>query len=128
MVEIVEMGSNSKLDYGIIKLDDTAKDVWPRARLLEGELPADGDVISIIQFPDGLPKKIDVGTVKEIDENYIKYDDVDTLGGSSGGPVFNTNGRLIGVHVLGGCHKLGGTNKAVPITNIIDDSKTLEEL
>ncbi len=61
------------------------------------------DIIPIIQHPNGMPKQICIGhnSLKYIDEERIQYL-TDTLPGSSGSPVFNSNWELIGLHSKGG--------------------------
>lgn len=61
------------------------------------------DIIPIIQHPNGMPKQICIGhnSLKYVDEERIQYL-TDTLPGSSGSPVFNSNWELIGLHSKGG--------------------------
>ncbi len=61
------------------------------------------DIIPIIQHPNGMPKQICIGhnSLKYVDEEIIQYL-TDTLPGSSGSPVFNSNWELIGLHSKGG--------------------------
>lgn len=61
------------------------------------------DIIPIIQHPNGMPKQICIGhnSLKYVDDERIQYL-TDTLPGSSGSPVFNSNWELIGLHSKGG--------------------------
>lgn len=61
------------------------------------------DLVPIIQHPNGMPKQICIGhnSLKYVDDKRIQYL-TDTLPGSSGSPVFNSNWELIGLHSKGG--------------------------
>lgn len=61
------------------------------------------DIIPIIQHPNGMPKQICIGhnSLKYVDDDRIQYL-TDTMPGSSGSPVFNSNWELIGLHSQGG--------------------------
>ena len=58
-----------------------------------------GDAVTIIQHPNGNKKQIAfrANRVTEILENHIRYE-TDTLGGSSGSPVFNDQWQAIALH------------------------------
>ena len=71
--------------------------------------------------------QLDVGHIKKNENKMIEYDDLDTLGGSSGAGLLNADGKIIGVHVLGGCFKIGGSNKAVSIKAIRKASKVIQK-
>jgi len=65
--------------------------------------PKIDDIVPIIQHPDGMPKQICIGhnSLQYINDNRIQYL-TDTMPGSSGSPVFNSNWELIGLHSRGG--------------------------
>lgn len=62
-----------------------------------------GDIVPIIQHPNGMPKQICIGhnSLKYADDEIIQYL-TDTMPGSSGSPVFNSKWELIGLHSKGG--------------------------
>jgi V8-like Glu-specific endopeptidase len=61
------------------------------------------DMLTIIQHPNGDPKRIAAGQHLHYDEMRIFYSDVDTMDGSSGAAVLDRSGHIIGVHTSGGC-------------------------
>jgi hypothetical protein len=68
--------------------------------------PGTGAAITIIGHPNAAPKQIEAGTVASFSTNYLRYGNVDTLGGSSGSGVLNSLGQIVGVHTNGGCTAL----------------------
>jgi V8-like Glu-specific endopeptidase len=81
--------------------------------------------LTIIQHPDGRPKRIAAGTQLRLASNNIFYSDVDTLGGSSGSGVINQDGRVIAVHTNGGCTATGGANYGVTLNAISQVSRII---
>lgn len=110
---LVEHGRDrpNLLDYAIIEVETdpsaefsgTISSVVPRDVL-------DGEIVTIIQHPDGEPKQVEIGQISRSTDRYIFYGDLDTEGGASGSPVFDRDGHIIGVHVKGGC-KLDSTGE-----------------
>lgn len=105
------------LDYAIVELGRNSRGELPStsfgaAKVLTRE-PASQELIAVLQHPQGLPKKIEAGHVWLIDGTAVYYDDVDTLGGSSGSGVRDAEGGIIGVHTNGGCTADGGANRGV---------------
>jgi V8-like Glu-specific endopeptidase len=105
------------LDYAILRLAGTPGDTWGVSAVAAGD-PATGAAITIIGHPNAAPKKIEAGTVASFSTNYLRYGNVDTLGGSSGSGVLNSLGQIVGVHTNGGCTATGGTNSGVRISRI----------
>lgn len=66
-------------------------------RLKENGFP--GDVVNIIQHPEGRPKEIAIfnNQLKRLDRDFLVYT-TDTQPGSSGSPLFNAQWELIGLH------------------------------
>ena len=46
--------------------------------------------------------------------------DVNILGGNSGGPMIDMNGKVIGITVLGGTSELQGINLFIPIKSALE--------
>jgi hypothetical protein len=116
IVRLVEHPEDG-LDYAIIELGPNTQGKLPsasfRAASVLTRMPVPHEPIAILQHPQGLPKKIEVGHVLSIDGTEVYYNDVDTLGGSSGSGVRDSEGRIIGVHTNGGCTAQGGANRGV---------------
>jgi len=76
------------------------------------------DATNIIQHPAGRKKQVSLrlGVIKEIKDYCIRYT-TDTLGGSSGSPVFNDQWDLLALHHAG--NKEQQFNQAIPINAII---------
>ena len=126
--KFLELGGKDRLDYAIIKIKGRPGLMHGYNKLASKNTSIeDGDPILLLQHPDGQPLQLDVGEVKNTSDKFIEYDDLDTLGGSSGAGLLNKKGKIIGVHVLGGCFKVGGSNKAVSIEAIRNSSTLLEE-
>jgi V8-like Glu-specific endopeptidase len=91
------------------------------------------EMLCIIGHPAGLPKRIEAGPTTDISGNFIRYGDIDTLGGNSGSGILRgSDGRLVGVHTNGGCTAAspgdGGTNFGQRIAAVIAASPTLQAL
>ena len=90
--------------------------------------PAKDDKIAIIQHPGGIPKKVDVGAVSDLQKDIARYQNIDTRKGSSGSGVLDEQGRIVAVHVSGGCSTdtaTGDGNGAVMIEAIRDHASSL---
>jgi len=105
------------LDYAIVRLDGTPGATWGISAVAAGD-PTVGAAITIIGHPNAEPKQIEAGTVASFTTNYLRYGNLDTLGGSSGSGVLDSSGRIVGVHTNGGCTAAGGTNSGVRISRI----------
>lgn len=91
-------------DYAIIRLDRDVNlpDVSP-LKIRRAGSPSIGDNVGVIGYPSGLPVKIAFG-----DETRLFTEDgpwlsanLDTYGGNSGSPVFNSEGLVEGILVRG---------------------------
>lgn len=98
------------IDFALFELSEipNGKDHFPLSR--DSRV---ADDLAIIQHPAGDAKSIDTGTV-ESNIRFLRYSDLDTKGGSSGSPVLDSTGQVLGVHIRGGCTETGGANFAVP--------------
>lgn len=84
--------------------------------------PEVADRLAVLGFPDGAPLTVTQGTVNGLDRkavidglarhSLIEHDAAST-GGSSGGPVINTDGEVIGLHDAGPTDGREGGNWAV---------------
>jgi V8-like Glu-specific endopeptidase len=105
------------LDYAIVRLNGTPGNTFGISAVASADA-AVGSAITIIGHPNAEPKQIEAGTVASRSTNYLRYGNVDTLGGSSGSGVLNSAGAIVGVHTNGGCTSSGGTNSGVRIARI----------
>ncbi len=108
---------NSGIDYAILQLEGTPGDTWGAAAISKDDA-AIGSQVTLISHPLGAPKKIEAGTVSARDADYFAYADLDTLGGSSGGSIIDTQGKIVGVHHGGNCTPTDGANMASRISRI----------
>lgn len=118
------------VDYAIVRLDGNAGAVW--GTTVPSWFPfADGDAITIIQHPSGLPKKIEGGTLDNLSGGLIGYEDLDTFGGTSGsGVLHDRTGYLVGVHTNGvsdGTCGAGDPNTAQSVPKIYAQSPIMRQ-
>lgn len=118
-------------DVCIFKLDaseDTLKEY--QHLLLKKVEVSKNDFVNIIQHPGGGMKQISIyhNIVTNIDGNHVQYL-TDTLKGSSGSPVFNSNWDVVALHHSGGLRKqnepelppsIKSRNEGIYINKIID--------
>jgi hypothetical protein len=85
------------LDYAIVELDRNVDEVIP-AQVASAPSLNDGETVLSMSYPLGLPLKQDLGFIKDSapNENFFKVA-VDTFSGSSGSPLFNRQGEVIGI-------------------------------
>jgi endonuclease G len=101
--------THDALDFALVALDEFSEEgdgslsVYRPLRLNPqlGKIN-EGEFISIIQHPSGLPKQVALRENKllKIDEDYLVYAS-DTAQGSSGSPLFNDSWQVIGLHSAG---------------------------
>ena len=98
-------------DWTAVAIAGTPGDHWPSLELKGCAVGAD-EFVNIIQHPAGLHKQIALyhNVVKYADKHRVQYL-TDTLRGSSGSPVFNSNWDLVALHHSGGFILEPGTTK-----------------
>ncbi|MEY2512840.1 MAG: hypothetical protein QOJ89_198 [bacterium] len=113
------------LDYAIVRLNGTPGDLFGFVDLARRADPTVNDFVSIIQHPQGGPKKIAFtdNKVSAVFGDLVQYS-TDTEPGSSGSPVFNQDWEIVGLHHRGG--GLAGpdgrkyfTNEGIQIASIV---------
>ncbi len=103
VLERNRVGFKGTVDYAILQLEGSPGLAWGTARIAKAD-PPKGSGLVLISHPDGDPKKIVGGSVTGYGNYSIRYSNLDTLGGSSGGGLISTSsGELVGVHTNGGC-------------------------
>ncbi len=101
-----QLNSSTGLDYAIIRLDRavTAPGAVPLAIRRTGNVPL-ATAVGVIGYPAGLPKKIAFGAATRVADNAATgffVANVDTYGGNSGSPVFNSGTGIVeGILVRG---------------------------
>lgn len=119
----------SELDVTIFKLIST-EDIDQFGHLLLNKVTTHkNDFVNIIQHPAGQFKKIALyhNIVTNISDHKVQYL-TDTMPGSSGSPVFNSQWEVVAIHHSGGIHKINEPeikdtmyrNEGIDINKIID--------
>jgi V8-like Glu-specific endopeptidase len=90
-------------DWAVIKAKQPLLDAWPAIKLSEAVEPVLNAPAYIVQHPGGDRKRLGFvrNQVSSFDDRVLHYL-TDTQQGSSGSPVFDAQGRLIGLHHAGG--------------------------
>lgn len=93
----------TQLDFALLELSEPLATIEPLAPQLEA--PGHDEAVYIIQHPQGEPQKIVLqgNFVKSVTAPRLRYG-ANTLPGSSGSPIFDRQGRLIGIHRGGSAH------------------------
>lgn len=130
IIELLEPWQGN-LDYAIVRVGRNAEGKTAGSmfgvRSIAKSSPPDGMGITIIQHPNGNPKRVEAGTIVQKTSTLLHYGDLDTYGGASGSGVLSDSGEIIGVHVLGGCTAFGfGTNKATSVEAIRKVSEIIQ--
>jgi hypothetical protein len=112
--------TEAELDYAVIRLaervaDDEVEKETPRGWVdltTHGAAVRKGDVMLIVQHPEGLPQRFAFGNAinTPAPEERRLLHDANTLKGSSGSPVVNIKLDIVALH-----HAGGKPNQAVPI-------------
>lgn len=122
------------IDYAVVRLGPDATGALPgdrfgRLRLAPPGTVSPGDMLCLIQHPNGEPKRIEAGPARTVDTGLITYNGIDTSGGSSGAPLLaSPSGEVVGVHTNGGCTHISGANFGVTIGIVRSVSRLLTAL
>lgn len=99
--------ANFSLDVSLVHLAGSPGPEFGLVRI-EGDMPQPAGGLFIVQHPGNVPKQVSIKDCAPVDLNVQGRDDLtdfthtcDTAGGSSGSPIFNSDGVLIGVHHFG---------------------------
>jgi len=103
-VDGISMGVNRDMDAGLVritKLRDTKTDPWPHATLGGSSDLQTGQWVIATGHPGGWmadrPAVVRIGRLLRILPSTL-VTDCSLIGGDSGGPLFDLEGRLIGIH------------------------------
>lgn len=99
-----------KADYAVLEVERKMQQHPPLAISGTHKI-SDNESVSVIGYPRGLPMKISGGaTVRENTHPEFFATDLDTFGGNSGSPIFNTIALLKGDAILEGLLVRGATD------------------
>jgi S1-C subfamily serine protease len=115
-------------DWTAIGIDESAEQEWGTIRI-EPTPILENEFVNIIQHPGGGPKQIALyhNTVAYVGNGRVQYL-TDTLPGSSGSPVFNSDWKVVALHHSGGMLRQPGTKKAFYRNEGIDVAVLLRDL
>ena len=124
IVELLEYRLNG-LDFAIVRVAGNPGQTFGITGVSQQDASI-GDMLCIIGHPEGMPKRIEAGPLSGISDNFLLYNDIDTLGGSSGSGILGPAGTVVGVHTNGGCDDVAvGNNFGVRISPILAASPIL---
>ena len=125
--KIVDGKIDYSLDFSILEIAGKPENEWGMIAIGDSVDPSAGDPLFIVQHPAGEPKQISrincVTSTVPVDGRASVSDfthTCDTVGGSSGAPVFSEIGELVGLHHYG--FSEGGDwtkNRAIRMKQII---------
>ena len=97
-------------DWTFVKLKEDANATYGSLTISKTAVEQ-SDFVNIIQHPAGGPKQIALyhNTVTSVEDQYVHYL-TDTLNGSSGSPVFDSDWKVVALHHWGGTTKEKGMN------------------
>jgi S1-C subfamily serine protease len=109
------IGWDKAMDLALIKAEIRPEYVFS---LVDWVIPQVGDPVYAIGSPAGLEKTVTRGIVSALGRRLLQIGDVIQIDaavnhGNSGGPVVDTDGRLVGI-VFAGVEQFDGLNFAVP--------------
>ena len=109
------IGWDKALDLALIKTEMESEYVFS---LVDRVIPRIGDTVLAIGSPVGLEKTVTSGIVSALGRRFLQIGDVIQIdasvnNGNSGGPVVDSEGRLVGI-VFAGIEHYQGLNFAVP--------------
>lgn len=93
------LGANQTIDSGLIKIIDKGK--WPFVKMGDSAHVKKGEWCISVGHPGGYKTGrtpvVRLGRLLEVSKSYL-CTDCTLVGGDSGGPVFDLNGKVIGIH------------------------------
>ncbi|MDR1095538.1 MAG: trypsin-like peptidase domain-containing protein [Spirochaetaceae bacterium] len=109
------VGYDKTLDLAVIKAEIAPEYVFS---LIDRAAPEVGETVLAIGSPGGLEKTVTSGIVSALGRRFLQIGDVIQIDaainhGNSGGPVVDTEGRLVGI-VFAGVEEFEGLNFAIP--------------
>lgn len=126
------LGLFKTLDAGLVKITQTAEDgsplTWPYAEMADPDSIKEGQWIVVTGHPGGYQRGrrpvVRVGRITSANDEVI-VTDCTLIGGDSGGPTFDMQGRVVGINSRIG--KRLATNMHVPVSTYHDNWLRLSE-
>ena len=111
------------IDFAILELDRPAFGIEPLK--VETKPVRNSETVFTIGHPNGLPAKYS-GKARVLENNHetVFTANMDTLGGNSGGPVFNNKNNVVGILISGHQFDLYTTAKSCDKINKCNESGT----
>ncbi len=117
------LGQNKGIDSGMVKInDDERKGDWPHVEMGNSAAVKKGQWVISVGHPGGYKKGrspvVRLGRLQRDAEEDTLTSDCTLVGGDSGGPLFDLDGKVIGIH-----SRIGGTlatNMHVPVDTYRD--------
>ncbi|MCL2176258.1 MAG: trypsin-like peptidase domain-containing protein [Treponema sp.] len=109
------IGWDKALDLALIKTEMTPEYIFS---IVDRVIPNVGDTVLAIGSPIGLEKTVTSGIVSALGRRFLQIGDVYQVDasvnqGNSGGPLIDSEGRLVGIIFMGAAH-YQGLNFAIP--------------
>lgn len=126
------LGLFRTLDAGLVKITQTAEDgsalTWPYAEMADGASIKAGQWIVVTGHPGGYQRGrkpvVRVGRITSANDEVL-VTDCTLIGGDSGGPTFDMEGRVVGINSRIG--RRLATNMHVPVSTYHDNWLRLSE-
>jgi serine protease Do len=123
------LGANRTCDSAMIKITDPVRTDWPCCPLGSSDAIKKGDWVVALGQPGGFEVNrqppVRVGRVWGRDNFGALFSDCMLIGGDSGGPLFDLNGGLVGIHSSIGLSFF--VNRHVPVANFQADWARLHQ-
>ncbi|UXR63254.1 serine protease [Bdellovibrio bacteriovorus] len=86
------------IDYAVVELDRPVAGIVPLKMAKSTDLLSPGTKLLSLSYPLGLPLKKDIGIVLSNDKGRVNFKmEIDTFQGSSGSPLLNAQGEIVGI-------------------------------
>ncbi|WP_017733015.1 S1C family serine protease [Nafulsella turpanensis] len=100
VTEILQQSHRSELDYVIFKVDTEGQKVFPLK--VASYIPTVGEDVFAIGNPKGLEHTLSKGIISAYrEQKSLLQTTAEITNGSSGGPLFNMNGEVVGITTSG---------------------------
>ena len=121
-LDVVEFNHDDN-DYALIRLDGEPGEAFGYLEI-DFRRPFAAEAVTLIHHPAGALKKVQSSSVFSMSDIQLSHR-ADTQGGSSGAPILDSDGRIIGVHTNGGCASDGSEDNWGYRVDVIRESADL---